>query len=91
MANKKKNLQETSSSIVQLFVQDILKKNGVTKENRINLSDEQKSQIKKVVMDLQEQVDEFVKGKNKNVKQAEEIEDAMNTTLREMIKKRKNR
>jgi hypothetical protein len=27
MANKKKNLQETSSSIVQLFVQDILKKN----------------------------------------------------------------
>ncbi|MBZ5751005.1 MULTISPECIES: hypothetical protein [Metabacillus] len=89
MANKKKNLQETSSSIVQLFVQDILKKNGVTKENRINLSDEQKSQIKKVVMDLQEQVDEFVKGKNKNVKQAEEIEDAMNTTLREMIKKKK--
>jgi hypothetical protein len=40
-------------------------------------------------MDLQEQVDEFVKGKNKNVKQAEEIEDAMNTTLREMIKKKK--
>ena len=89
MANK--NLQEASSSIIQLFVQDILKKNGVTKENRISLSDEQKSQLKKVVMDLQEQVDEFLKVKEKNVKQAEEIEDAMKMTLREMIKKRKNR
>jgi spore coat protein W len=87
MANK--NLQEASSSILQLFVQDILQKNGVTKENRISLSDEQKAQLKEVVMNLQEQVDEFVKGKEKSVKQTEEIEDTMRMTLREMIKKRK--
>jgi spore coat protein W len=88
MANK--NLEEASSSILQLFVQDILQKNGVTKENRMSLSDEQKTQLKKVVTDLQEQVDEFVKGKEKSVKQTEEIDDKMRMTLREMIKKRKN-
>ena len=89
MSDKELNLQETSFTMMKLFVQDILSKNGVTNENRMNLSDEQKSHLKKVVMDLQSQVDEFVKGKDKEVEPAEKIEAPLNLTLREMIKKRK--
>jgi spore coat protein W len=89
VSDKELNLQETSFTMMKLFVQDILSKNGVTNENRMNLSDEQKSHLKKVVMDLQSQVDEFVKGKDKEVEPAEKIEAPLNLTLREMIKKRK--
>ena len=89
MSDKELNLQETSFTMMKLFVQDILSKNGVTNENRMNLSDEQKSHLKKVVMDLQSQVDEFVKGKDKEVEPAEKIEAPLNLTLREMIQKRK--
>jgi spore coat protein W len=89
VSDKELNLQETSFTMMKLFVQDILSKNGVTNENRMNLSDEQKSHLKKVVMDLQTQVDEFVKGKDKEVEPAEKVEAPLNLTLREMIKKRK--
>jgi len=91
MANEKLNLQEISSTMMQLFVQDILSKNNITKENKKNLSDEQKMQLKKVVEDLQAQVDEFVKSSQEKKKEApvEEMEAQKNMTLREIMKNKK--
>lgn len=91
MADKKLNLQEISSTMMQLFVQDILNKNNINKETSKTLSDDQKTQLKKVVADLQSQVDEFVKGSKKTEEDnsATTTEAPKNTTLREMMKNRK--
>lgn len=91
MADKKLNLQEISSTMMQLFVQDVLNKNNINKETSKTLSDEQKEQLKKVVADLQSQVDEFVKGSKKTEEEnsANVTEAPKNTTLREMMKNRK--
>jgi spore coat protein W len=89
MGNEKLNLQEISSTMMQLFVQDILSKNNVTKENRKPLSDDQKAQLRKVVEDLQAQVDEFVNASKKKTEQpAEEPKAPQNVTLREMLRNR---
>ncbi|MDQ0230642.1 hypothetical protein [Metabacillus malikii] len=91
MSKNKLNLQEISSTMMQLFVQDVLAKNNISKENRKSLTDEQKEQIKKVVEDLQAQVDEYVKGTKKTVDEENEVkETTKNTTLRDMLKNRKN-
>lgn len=91
MANEKLNLQEISSTMMQLFVQDILSKNNITNENKKTLSDEQKMQLKKVVEDLQAQVNEFVTAsQEKKVEEpVKEMEAPKNVTLREMMKNRK--
>jgi spore coat protein W len=93
MANEKLNLQEISSTMMQLFVQDVLSKNNISNENKKTLSDEQKAQLKKVVEDLQAQVDEFVKGskEKKEEKPVEKVEATKNLTLREMLKSRKDK
>lgn len=93
MANEKLDLQEISSTMMQLFVQDVLSKNNISNENKKTLSDEQKAQLKKVVEDLQAQVDEFVKGsKEKKVENTvEKVEAPKNMTLREMLKSRKDK
>ncbi|MDQ0224126.1 hypothetical protein [Metabacillus niabensis] len=91
MDDKKLNLQEISSTMMQLFVQDVLNRNNITKETRKPLSDEQKEQIKKVVADLQAQVEEYVKGTKKTEEDVPKAEETTkNTTLRDMLKKRKN-
>ncbi|WP_226670624.1 hypothetical protein [Metabacillus litoralis] len=90
MSNEKLNLQEISSTMMQLFVQDIFSKNNITDETKKKLSDEQKAQLRKVVADLQAQVDEFVKGsKEKQTEETVVKEAPKNTTLRDMIKKKK--
>lgn len=91
MANEKLNLQEISSTMMQLFVQDILSKNNITNENKKTLSDEQKMQLKKVVEDLQAQVNEFVKAsqEKKTEEPVKEMEAPKNVTLREVMKNRK--
>ncbi|QGQ47855.1 hypothetical protein [Metabacillus sediminilitoris] len=91
MSDKKLNLHEISSSMMELFVQDVLRKNGVTKENRKNLSEEQKAHLKKVVTDLQAQVDEFVKGKKIKVESEEKVELSNQRPLREILKKKKKK
>ncbi|OAS83835.1 hypothetical protein [Metabacillus litoralis] len=93
MANEKLNLQEISSTMMQLFVQDVLSKNNISNENKKTLSDEQKAQLKKVVEDLQAQVDEFVKGskEKKEENTVEKVEAPKNMTLREMLKSRKDK
>ncbi|MBO1511580.1 hypothetical protein [Metabacillus bambusae] len=93
MANEKLNLQEISSTMMQLFVQDIFSKNNISNENKKTLSDEQKAQLKKVVEDLQAQVDEFVKGSKEKKEEdpVEKVEATKNMTLREMLKSRKDK
>ncbi|MBM7604037.1 spore coat protein W [Metabacillus crassostreae] len=90
MSNEKLNLQEISSTMMQLFVQDVFNKNNITEEKKNKLSDEQKAQLRKVVEDLQAQVDEFVKGSKQKQEKEEPVEEtSKNTTLRDMIKKKK--
>lgn len=90
MSNDKLDLKEISQTMMQLFVQDVLSKNNISNENKRKLSDEQKEQLKKVVADLQAQVDEFVKGA-KAKEETEKVEEApKNMTLRERLRNRKN-
>ena len=89
MSNEKLNLQEISSTMMQLFVQDVFSKNNITEEKKNKLSDDQKAQLRKVVEDLQAQVDEFVKGSKQKQEEPVEEDAPKNTTLRDMIKKKK--
>ncbi|APH05887.1 hypothetical protein [Bacillus weihaiensis] len=91
MSNEKLNLQEISSTMMQLFVQDVFNKNDITEEKKKSLSDEQKAQLRKVVEDLQAQVDEFVKNSKEKKEEKTEVQEEApkNTTLRDMIKNRK--
>ncbi|TXC90718.1 hypothetical protein FS935_12470 [Metabacillus litoralis] len=89
MSNEKLNLQEISSTMMQLFVQDVFNKNNITEEKKNKLSDDQKAQLRKVVEDLQAQVDEFVKGSKQKQEEPVEEDAPKNTTLRDMIKKKK--
>lgn len=91
MANEKLNLQEISSSMMQLFVQDVFNKNDIKEENTKTLSEDQKEKLRKVVADLQAQVDEYVKNtkEKKEEKSEAKVEAPKNTTLRDMIKNRK--
>ena len=92
LSNDKLDLQEISQTMMQLFVQDVLNKNNISDENKKKLSDEQKDQLKKVVADLQAQVNEFVKGAQaKKEEPAEMVEETpKNMTLRDMLKNKKN-
>lgn|GEM_PF-5191231 len=90
MSNDKLDLKEISQTMMQLFVQDVLSKNNISNETKKKLTDEQKEQLKKVVADLQAQVDEFVKGAKAKEEKTEKIEEApKNMTLREILKNKK--
>jgi spore coat protein W len=90
LSNEKLNLQEISSSMMQLFVQDVFNKNNITDENKKTLTDDQKEKLKKVVADLQAQVDEYVKTAKEKKEEKPAAEAApKNTTLRDMMKNRK--
>lgn len=78
--------------MMQLFVQDVLNKNNVSKENTKTLTEDQKEKLRKVVADLQAQVDEYVKNaKEKKEEKPEDqvVETPTNVTLRDMLKNRK--
>ena len=79
MANEKLNLQEISSTMMQLFVQDVFSKNNISNENKKTQSDEQKAQLKKVVEDLQAQVDEFVKGSKEKKEERVQVREGEKT------------
>jgi len=90
LSNDKLDLKEISQTMMQLFVQDVLSKNNISNETKKKLTDEQKEQLKKVVADLQAQVDEFVKGAKAKEEKTEKIEEApKNMTLREILKNKK--
>ncbi|MBU7591067.1 hypothetical protein [Metabacillus halosaccharovorans] len=90
MSNDKLNLQDISQTMMQLFVQDVLSKNNISDESKKKLTDDQKEQLKKVVADLQAQVNEFVKGAQAKKEEPEKVEEApKNMTLRDMLKNKK--
>ena len=67
MGKNKDKLTNISSELMEVFVADVLKKNKVPQDAASKLSDEQKQKLKKVVEDLQLQVDEFLAGKPSEV------------------------
>ncbi|KZZ83684.1 MULTISPECIES: hypothetical protein [Bacillaceae] len=88
----KENLNEISATLMQLFVSDVFNKNNITSETKKELSEDQKAKIKAVVLDLQAKVDEFLAVQNKKTEEAEKapVEAPKNTTLRDMLKNKKN-
>ncbi|MBS2968417.1 spore coat protein [Metabacillus sp. KIGAM252] len=88
----KENLNEISAKLMQLFVSDVFSKNNITDETKKELSEDQKAKIKAVVLDLQAKVDEFLAAQNKKAEEAEKapVETPKNTTLRDMLKNKKN-
>ncbi|ALC80770.1 MULTISPECIES: hypothetical protein [Bacillus] len=95
MSNDPKDAPNVSDSLMQLFVSNVFKKNNVAEDDKRKLSSAEKQQIRQIVEDLQSQVNEFIE-KQKQQKQekteAEEVQEApKNTTLREIIRRRKDK
>ncbi|MTH53209.1 spore coat protein [Bacillus mangrovi] len=85
-----KNLNDISSTLMQLFVSDVFNKNNITDDTKKQLSDDQKEKIKAVVLDLQAKVDEFLSAQTqKAAEEAAPAEAPKNTTLRDMMKNKK--
>ncbi|WP_373894971.1 spore coat protein [Virgibacillus natechei] len=58
--------------VIQLMIQDILRKNNVKPEEvKQNISDEQKQALRTMVEDLQKQVDQFNQGEKNTNKSSE--------------------
>lgn len=94
MSKDPKELSNVSDSLMQLFVSNVFKNNNVSEEEKRKLSPDEKQQIRKIVEDLQSQVNEFIeKQKQKQEKaETEEVpEPPKNTTLRELIRRRKDK
>lgn len=51
---------DVSKQLGALMIDDILTKHGVTPESRQSISEEQKAQIRKLVKDLEQQVQRFI-------------------------------
>ncbi|MFY4774372.1 hypothetical protein [Metabacillus sp. RGM 3146] len=92
MSENKDKLTEISSTLMQLFVSDVLSKNNVDGESRRKLSDEQKEKLKSVVLDLQTKVESFLASPTKKVTEdTKEVSEApKNKTLREMLQDKKD-
>lgn len=55
------------NSLIDLFVTDLLQKNGISKRDvKEKLTDEKKQAIKALVEDLSKQVDSFINSSNTN-------------------------
>lgn len=94
MSKDPKDVSNVSDSLMQLFVSNVFKKNNVAEEDKRKLSSAEKQQIRQIVLDLQSQVNEFIENqKQKQEKpEIEEVQEApKNTTLREIIRRRKDK
>ncbi|MFC4320614.1 hypothetical protein [Litchfieldia salsa] len=93
VGQNKEKLTELSSTLMEVFVSDVFKKNNVSKETTHSLSEDQKQKIKSVVEDLKKQVDDFLAGNTAEASE-EEVKEALEplakkTTLREIIRNKK--
>jgi spore coat protein W len=71
MSDQQKKPNAIPSSLIDLFVNDILQKNGISKrEVNEKLTDDKKRAIKEMVEDLRTQVDSFISASNTNNKDA---------------------
>jgi spore coat protein W len=69
MSDQQKKPNAIPSSLIDLFVNDILQKNGISKrEVNEKLTDDKKRAIKEMVEDLRTQVDSFISASNTNNK-----------------------
>ncbi|MBY7142201.1 spore coat protein [Virgibacillus sp. NKC19-3] len=72
MADDSSKQQAVPDQVIQLMIQDILRKNGVQPEEvKRNIPDEQKQALRKMVEDLQKQVEQFNKGEKNTNKSSE--------------------
>jgi spore coat protein W len=67
-----KHQQPIPNSLVDLFVTDILQKNGISKKDiKEKITDDKKKAIKELVEDLSKQVESFVNANNKANKESD--------------------
>ena len=65
MSDQQKKPNAIPNSLIDLFVNDILQKNGISKkEVQEKLTDDKKRAIKELVEDLSKQVDSFISTSN---------------------------
>jgi len=65
MSDQPKKPNAIPNSLIDLFVNDILQKNGISKnEVKEKLTDDKKRAIKELVEDLSKQVDSFISSSN---------------------------
>lgn len=69
MSDQPKKRNAIPNSLIDLFVNDILQKNGISKnEVKEKLTDDKKRAIKELVEDLSKQVDSFISSSNNTKK-----------------------
>lgn len=69
MSDQPKKPNAIPNSLIDLFVNDILQKNGISKnEVKEKLTDDKKRAIKELVEDLSKQVDSFISSSNNTKK-----------------------
>ena len=72
MSDNQKKPNPIPNSLVDLFVTDILQKNGISKkEIKDKITDDKKQAIKELVEDLSKQVNSFVNANSKANKESE--------------------
>ncbi|UJL48152.1 spore coat protein [Virgibacillus sp. NKC19-16] len=72
MADDSSKQQAVPDQVIQLMIQDILRKNNVKPEEvKKNISDEQKQALRTMVEDLKKQVDQFNNGEKNTNKSSE--------------------
>ncbi|MCM3573960.1 MULTISPECIES: spore coat protein [Mesobacillus] len=72
MSDNQQKPNPIPSSLVDLFVTDILQKNGISKKDiKDKITDDKKMAIKELVEDLSKQVESFVNGNSKPNKDSE--------------------
>lgn len=63
------NQQPINNKVVEVMVESIFRKNGVTADKvKKNISEDQKKMLKEMVMELQNQVEEFQQNQTKEEK-----------------------
>ncbi|MBT2686114.1 spore coat protein [Bacillus sp. ISL-37] len=72
MSDKNQKPNPIPNSLVDLFVTDILQKNGISKKDiKEKITDDKKQAIKELVEDLSKQVESFVNANSKANKESD--------------------
>ncbi|MRX71921.1 hypothetical protein GJU40_07010 [Bacillus lacus] len=93
MSEHKDKMNEISASLMKLFVADVFSRHNITDSEKRKLSKEQKDQIKEIVADLKDKVEDFLENQKtkKITEETFEPETPQNVTLRELLKKNKKK
>lgn len=83
MNDKQKELMSLSNKMVEVFIQNLFKKNNID-TNQVKLSDEQKESLKQSFFQLKEQVENYV---SKHVTE-EDVEEGNNQSAMSPLRER---